>query len=104
MTIPDERPELVDIPAFLRRNPDNSVPDVRPDTPPPAATVKPSSEPKPEIVDHRSHPVQAERRAAIEAQKKAKAYARVGKLKAVKADREALAAGKTWDPIKAKWV
>jgi len=94
------------IPSFLQRNPDNSVRDVYMGAAPVGITAPVAVH----GVDQAHEPVgSAEPRPAPVANefaviKKKKSYARINKLKVVKADREAVKAGKTWDATTAKWV
>lgn len=95
--------DMLDIPPFLRRNPDNTLPDV---SPPVTAAVTPRaarSETGFEVrqegcQDAAKH--QTELHAAQAERKKEKSYTRLAKMK----DRQALKEGKTWDPTTAKWV
>ena len=80
----------LEIPDFLKRSRNDPKPDWKP-----TATVFAMS----------LAPEKWERLEAIrKEQKKTKARGRVGKMLAVRADREAAASGKVWDVNKGKWV
>lgn len=93
-----------DIPAWLLRNPDNSPPDARPPASGAAPMTPSRADVRPAGVASDVEQRQKERRQAQDERKKQKSYARIGKMKAVQADRDAAKAGKTWDPNKAEWV
>jgi len=102
------------LPAFLRRNPDNSLPDIRPEPQTvrvsiPATTLaqmddstsKDYTRSLRETYSRESHAAVATEIAALAKQK---SYGRLAKMKAKQSDKAAAKAGKTWDPNKAEWV
>ena len=81
----------LDIPAFLKR--DKATPAVKDGNNATVPAVKPNAE------EEKWRAIEQQRRD----HRKAKARGRVAKMMAVKADREALASGKTWNTIKGRW-
>jgi hypothetical protein len=79
----------LDIPEFLRR--DKNAPAVKASDNVTVPAVEPEAE--------RWQVMEQQRRD----ERKTKARARVAKMLATKADRDALAAGKTWNTIKGRW-
>jgi len=79
----------LDIPAFLKRDKNDPALKASNNTTVPA--VQPGQE--------QWQVMEQQRRNRL----KAKTDARIAKMKAIKADRDALASGKTWNTIKGRW-
>lgn len=95
--------ELDDIPAFLLRNPDNTIPDVRPPAVDALRAVGKSPVLAMPYAAAPSRKEVADVYAEIAATAKQKSYGRLGKMKAKQADKAAVKAGKVWDAEKAEW-
>lgn len=85
------------IPDFLLRNPDNSLkfPSVVQATPTVVETGN--------LVDELPAPPLPPAAGEFDQIEKKKSYARIRKMKAKKESRDALAAGKVWDPVHGGW-